>query len=190
MALLIGIGLLGLGASSAPAGAQTLTQDQALALAFPGAEWARCTAYLDVSQLARVSEYAGPGVEPGSGVVTYYVATRAGDTLGVAYFDAHRVRTLSEVLMIIVGTDDRIRRIETVRFREPPEYRPRDGWLRQFDGRALDDELAMKRGIRGISGATLSSRAVTEAVRRVLATHELLYGAEAGRPEAAAGGGP
>jgi len=182
MVLLIGLGLLGLGASSAPVGAQILTQDQALVLAFPGAEWERCTAYLDESQLALVSEYAGPGVEPSSGVVTYYVATRAGDTLGVAYFDAHRVRTLSEVLMIVVGTDNRILRIETVRFREPPEYRARDDWLRQFDGRPLDRSLSLKGEIANITGATLTAGAIMGAARRALALHRVIRPARGACP--------
>ncbi|MDH3816392.1 MAG: hypothetical protein OEV48_17995 [Acidobacteriota bacterium] len=35
----------------------------------------------------------------------------------------------------------------------------------------MDDELALKRDIRPVTGATLTARATTEAVRRVLAIH-------------------
>jgi Na+-translocating ferredoxin:NAD+ oxidoreductase RnfG subunit len=48
---------------------------------------------------------------------------------------------------------------------------PKRGWLDQFTGRALDGDLAVQRGIRGITGATLSSQAATDAVRRILAIH-------------------
>ena len=35
----------------------------------------------------------------------------------------------------------------------------------------LDRDLALERGIHGITGATLTARAVTQAVRRTLAIH-------------------
>jgi len=155
--------------------AAQLTQDEALALAFQGADSVhRATAYLDDAQRARVAELAGPGVEADVGVVTYYVAHRRGRATGVAYFDAHRVRTHPEVLMIVVGEDDRIRRVEVVRFDEPPEYRPPDGWLDLMEDRPLDDRLSLKGEIPRITGATLTSRAATAAVRRVLALHAVI----------------
>lgn len=155
--------------------AQTLTQEEALRLAFPGADAVeRRTAYLDEAQLARARALAGSEAQVESGVVVHYVATRAGAPLGAAYFDAHRVRTLPEVLMIVVGTDHRVRRIEVVRFSEPPEYLPPGGWLGQFSGRALDGELSHKRGIANITGATLTARSVTAAARRVLALHQVI----------------
>jgi Na+-translocating ferredoxin:NAD+ oxidoreductase RnfG subunit len=64
-------------------------------------------------------------------------------------------------------------------FTEPPEYQTSERWLAQFNGRALDPELALKRGIRALSGATLSSQAATDAVRRVLAIHQRLQQSQA-----------
>jgi Na+-translocating ferredoxin:NAD+ oxidoreductase RnfG subunit len=51
---------------------------------------------------------------------------------------------------------------------------PREGWYGQYEGRLLDDDLALKRGIRPVTGATLTARATTEAVRRVLALHQVI----------------
>jgi electron transport complex protein RnfG len=162
-------------AAPPPGRAQLLTQDEALALAFPGAATERHTAYLEEAQLERARALAGPDVEIESTVVTYYLARRGQDAVGVAYFDAHRVRTLPEVLMVVVDTDDRILRLETVAFREPPEYRAPDGWLRLFDSRALAPELSLKGDIPNMTGATLTSGAVTGAVRRVLALHGVIH---------------
>jgi hypothetical protein len=162
-------------AVATPAGAQVLTQDQALAMAFPDADDViRRTAYLDDAQLQRMQELVGGQVEVGSTVATYYVAMEEGEPVGVAYFDAHIVRTLDEVLMIVVGRDHRIRRIETVSFREPPEYRAPEGWLDLFDGRALTPELSLKGDIPTMTGATLTAVAVTDAARRVLALHQVV----------------
>jgi hypothetical protein len=157
-----------------PGQAQLLTQDEALALAFPGATTERLTAYLGEPELARARALAGSDVEIESTVIAHYVARRGGEALGVAYFDAHRVRTEQEVLMVVVGADDRVRRVETVSFREPPEYRAPDRWLRLLDSRVLSPELSLRGDIPNVTGATLTSGAVTRAVRRVLALHEVI----------------
>jgi hypothetical protein len=156
------------------ASSQGLTQDEALALVFSGADLERRTAFLDEADLALADRLAGPDVDVEAGVVSYYVASRGGVPIGVAYFDAHRVRTLPQVLMIVVDTEGRVSRVETVSFREPPEYRAPDGWLRQFDDRALDDALSLRGEIATITGATLTAGAATRAARRVLALHQVI----------------
>jgi len=172
---------LGATASACSLSAQTLTQDEALALAFPGARIERRTAYLTEAQLARARGLAGEGVQVESEVVTYYVASADGRSVGVAYFDAHRVRTLPEVLMVVVGTDDRIRRIEVLRFQEPPDYRPPAGWLDRFRGRPLDRELSTRGSVPALTGATLTANAVTGAARRALALHQVIGPFEASK---------
>lgn len=154
---------------------ETITQDEALRLAFPGAtSIERRTAFLDERQLASARALAGTGVEVRQGVVSYYVGMRSGQPLGVAYFDAHRVRTMPEVLMIVVNPAGTVERIEVLQFREPPEYRAPSGWLAQFRTRGLTRELALRGGIANITGATLTARAVTEAARRTLALHRVI----------------
>lgn len=159
-----------------PAGAQTaVTQEEALRLAFPEpATINRRTAFLEDSDIEAARALAGPGVEVAGRVVTYYVASRADTPLGVAYFDAHRVRTLPEVLMIVVTPDDRIRRIEILKFAEPPEYKAPPSWLEQFANAGLSEDLSLKGSIVNMTGATLTSRAVTGAARRALALHRVI----------------
>lgn len=152
-----------------------LTQAEALRLAFPGASSIeRRTAFLDERQLARVRGLAGRGVEVKQGVVTYYVGMRGGRPMGAAYFDAHRVRTLPEVAMIVVSPGGAVDRIEILKFSEPPQYRPPEGWLEHLEGRALDASLSRRGGVPALTGATLTSAAVTDAARRVLALHGVI----------------
>lgn len=153
-----------------------LTQDKALELAFgAGAAVERQTAFLTQAQVERARALAGAGIEIASALVTRYVGRDAsGHVVGTAYFDTHRVRTLQETLMVVVDPSGRVARVEILAFGEPPEYLPKRGWLDRFTGRLLDDDLSVKRGIRGITGATLSSQAATDAVRRVLALHGAL----------------
>jgi hypothetical protein len=162
-------------ASQLSAAQQRLTQEQALRLVFPDpARIERRTAFLSRPDLDRARQIAGPGVEIRSSVVTYYLGLEEGKVLGVAYFDRHRVRTLDQVLMIVVGPDDRIKHIEVLHFAEPPEYRPPEGWLRQLHDRGLDQELSLKGAIVNLAGATLTSQAVVQATRRVLALHQVI----------------
>ncbi len=158
------------------AAAVAMTQEKALSAAFPaGTTVERQTSFLTDAQLATARDLAGPGIEVASALVTRYVGRDpSGRVVGTAYFDSHRVRTLQETLMIVVGSDGKALRVDVLAFGEPPDYLPKKGWLDQFTGRGLDDELSVKRGIHGITGATLSSQAATDAVRRILAIHAVL----------------
>ena len=120
----------------------------------------------------RVGELAGDDFS--KGVIFPYVATRDGKLVGTAYFDVHKVRTLRETVMIVVDPQDRIQRIEILAFGEPQEYLPRANWYAQFVGHKLDKKLSLKRGIKGVTGATLTARATTSSARRVLALHRVL----------------
>jgi hypothetical protein len=157
---------------AAPAGKIYLTVDEALALAFPEAEVGRTTRYLTDDERKRVEKKGE--VDLDASIVYPYVARRDGKVVGTAYFETHRVRTLNETLMVVVSPDARVERIELLAFAEPEDYVPRDTWYGQFLGRDLDDELNLKRGIHGVAGATLTARATTEGVRRVLALHAVL----------------
>jgi hypothetical protein len=155
------------------AGARVLlTVEEALALAFPGAAVERRTVYLTGPQRSRIEELAGG--ELASAIVHPYVATKEGELVGTAYFDSHLVRTLAETVMVVVGPDGSVGRIEVLAFDEPPDYLPRVEWYRQFDGKPLDAELELRRAIRPVVGATLTARATTDAARRALAIHRVL----------------
>jgi hypothetical protein len=149
-----------------------LTVDEALELAFPNCGLERESVFLTESEMAEASRLAG---HPRSrALVVRYVAIRDGERTGTAYFDTHRVRTLDETVLVVVQPDDRIGRIELISFDEPPDYMPREGWYRQFDGRALSDDLDLDRGIRAVTGATLTANATIAAARRVLAVHQVI----------------
>ncbi len=158
-----------------------LSMDEALALVFPGAVIERGTVYLGSGQLARAEELAGE--KPRAAVVHPYQARRDGLPVGTAYFDSHIVRTLSETVMVAVDTEGRVLRVEVLSFDEPPEYLPREPWYRQFEGRPLDADLELRRAIRPVSGATITARATTDAVRRVLALHRTLAESASPRSE-------
>lgn len=143
-----------------------MSQKDALALAFPGAAPERRTAFLTEEQAAAAEKAARAKL--GTRLWTYYVA---GST--TAYFESHPVRTMNETVMVVLR-DGKVAFVEILAFAEPPDYLASPRWLAQFSGRGLDEELMLRRGLRGITGATLTAEAVTRSVRRVLAVHEVI----------------
>ncbi|HYR47010.1 MAG TPA: FMN-binding protein, partial [Thermoanaerobaculia bacterium] len=107
-------------------------------------------------------------------LVVGYVGHGGAAILGTAYFDTHMVRTQTETLCITVLPDGSAGAVEVVAFHEPEDYLPRGKWLKLFEKKKLDDELAVGRGLAHVTGATLTTRAIAEAVRRVLAIHAAL----------------
>ena len=170
-------------AGTAGAGQVYLTLEEALELAFGEAQIERGTVYLTDEQREQAEELAGS--ELAGAIVHPYTARKDGQLVGTAWVDSHRVRTLRQTVLVVVGPDQRVRRVELLAFGEPEEYVPRASWYAQFNGRALDSELDLRRGIRGVSGATLTARATTSAVRRALAVHRVLNGPPPAEQEAA-----
>lgn len=162
---------------SVPASAKVfLSVDEALSVAFPDCEVERQTVFLTPEQRVAAQKLAGSEIV--SGLVHPYVATCGGQRSGTAYFDTHRVRTLPETIMVVVAPEGTVVRVEVLSFREPEDYIPRRNWYGQFDDRRLDRDLSLKRSIQGVTGATLTARATTVAVRRVLALHQVIVGSE------------
>jgi hypothetical protein len=166
------LGLLAALPLAAPAGARVLlSQKDALALAFPGdAKVERKTAFLTDEQLAAAEKAAGTKID--SKIWTYYVGSSS--AAGTAYFESHRVRTMNEAFMVVVNPDATVRFVEILSFAEPDEYLAPKKWLGQFSGRKLDEDLMLRRGLRNITGASLTSDAVARGVRRILAVHQVL----------------
>lgn len=161
-----------------------MTQEEALELAFPeGVDVQRHTAFLTEEQAREIQEASGRNLD--SRVITFYVGRRDGKREDTAYFDTHVVRTLPETIMILVKKDATIGEIHILSFAEPMEYLPGARWKDQLRGHRLDEDLSLRGGIRPITGATLSARAIVSAARRTLALHHVLT-----RPGAEAEPGP
>lgn len=71
---------------------------------------------------------------------------------------------------VALDADGSVRRVEILTYRESYGFEVANaGWLSQFIGKSSGSALEMNQDIRNISGATLSSRHVTEGVKRILA---------------------
>lgn len=149
-----------------------MNQEEALKLAFSsGTAVERKNLYLNKEQKKKIEQQAKSKME--SSLVTYYVGTKQAGIEGFAFFNSHIVRTMPETMMVVINPDGSLRLVEILAFYEPEDYLPPKRWLGLFRKKRLKDDLWVKRGIRNITGATLTTQAVTEAVRRTLATFQV-----------------
>lgn len=173
------LAILALVAALSPAAAaqSVATRHEALAAVYPGAQIQEERVFLTEAQQKAAAALAG--VEVPSALIARYVARRDGKLVGRAYIDTHVVRTKKESLLIALDAGGAVARVEVTAFLEPPEYHASQGWVAQYRGRMLTDDLNLQRAIRPIAGATLTARAINDAVRRVLAIDRVLAQAAA-----------
>jgi len=152
--------------------AGVINRDEALKAAFPTAQIEYKPLFLTDKEIKEIEQISGTSVP--SALVACYVATEKGQITGRAYLDTHTVRTKKESLLVILNADGTVKRVEVVAFLEPPEYQAPDRWYHQFDQKSLDKDLRVSGSIHPVTGATLTAKATTEAVRRVLATDQVV----------------
>ncbi len=102
-----------------------------------------------------------------------YLIKKDGNTIGYGILHSHRVRTKKETVLFILDKNCRIKDIEVIAFYEPPEYIPPDKWFKNFENKGASEIPAVKKNIPNITGATLSSRAITDASRQVIGICDL-----------------
>lgn len=160
------------------------SQEAALALAFPDADRITSqTRILTEAEAQAIQKLSRARLE--TEIIRIHSGWRDDELLGYAYIDVHTVRTLPEAFMVVLDPDGTIRSLRVIAFYEPLDYLPTERWVRQFEGKDGSEPLRLGGDVYGIVGATLSARAVTESVRRVLAFYEvLLRGRDMPRDEA------
>lgn len=152
--------------------AKVIGREEALKAAFPGAEIRSEMVFLTDAEKIEVKKVSGSDVP--TALVARYSISRSGKEVARAYLDTHVVRTKKESLLVMLNSDGTLKRVEVVAFLEPPEYMPSERWYQQFEGQSFDENLKLERDIHAVTGATLTAKATTEAVRRVMAIDTLV----------------
>ncbi len=90
---------------------------------------------------------------------------------GGGYFVVDKVVGKHETITFAVGLngDGSVRQVEILEYNESYGYEVRDpAWRHQFVGKTAASPVKLNADIRNISGATLSSKHITDGVRRIL----------------------
>lgn len=148
-------------------------KDEAIKAAFPEADVIENKTFvLTEAQQKQIESLARTRLD--SKLVTMYIGRRGETLLGYAVIDMHTVRTLPEAVMVVLSPDGRVASTLILAFYEPLDYLPPERWLKQFDQAKLTPDLRVGGRIAGITGATLTARAMAESVRKVLALYQVL----------------
>lgn len=148
------------------------SKEEAMILAFGDkAQIETLSLFPDEQQTQKIQEMAK--VKLDSGMFTFYVGKENGKMTGYAAIETTTVRTKPETLMIVLTPEGKVNSVHTLAFHEPPEYQPPESWFAQLVNKPLD-ELDFSKGVQGISGATLSTRANVNSVRKVLAVFQVM----------------
>jgi hypothetical protein len=170
------LGLLAVAFSALPTpgagaggGADSLTVEQALRLAFPRAERIeKVLVALTAEERAAIAKRIAPHEAPR--IFRRFVALKDGAIQGYAVVDDAMGKTEPITYLLAVDPSLHVERVEILAYRESHGGDVRQsGWRDQFRGKDPGSPLRIGTDIRNIAGATISCRSITEAVHDQLA---------------------
>lgn len=144
------------------------TTEQAQQAIFPGEQLSQAFVTLTDEQAAKIERTTGVNVR--------HKEIKAWKAANGGWFVLDEVVGKHEFITYAVGltVDGSVKRIEIMDYRESYGHEVRDPeWRAQFTGKTAASPLELNHEIRNISGATLSSKHVTDGVKRVLATYAI-----------------
>lgn len=160
-----------------------LTVDEARKLCFPAADSFQ-------EQTVRFTEAQKKAVQKRSGVKVrnlgnrVHLARQGTNVLGVMVVD--HVLGKHEIIdyAVAISATGTVAQVEILEYRESHGMEVRgEKWREQFKGKSSDAQLRLNDDIYNISGATISCRNVTEGIKRVLATYDVVLRPQLGLPE-------
>jgi len=152
------------------------TVDEALAKAFADADTLWSEAWRpEPAERAALESRLGWRVDEAE--VVFHRARRDGRDLGWALVLEEKGRFKPITFLVHVEPDHTVGLVLVMVYRESRgDGVKRQRFLKQFRGRDADDPLRLNRDVVGVTGATLSSRALAAGVRRALVLTDARYG--------------
>ena len=149
------------------------SREEALRLAFPESDRVE-TRLFTLTEEEQQQATARSSTPAETKQANVYVGYKSEQVLGYAFLNTRNVRTLPGTFLVVITPTGNVQKVLVLAFHEPDEYLPPERWLQQFEEKPLGPDLQLHREIHGIIGATLSSQAVTNAVRFSLALFHIL----------------
>jgi hypothetical protein len=149
-----------------------ITPDEAIKEAFKNATIEKKRIYLTENDVKSMEQELGFKIK--HQFYSFYVAKENNKTLGYAILHTDVVRTREMSVMVVLDPEIKIKNLYLISFYEPLEYKPSDRWLGLFINKSKEDALTPGIDIPIVSGATLTSRTVSEMVRLTLKLSKFL----------------
>ncbi len=147
-----------------------LSRQQAEKVCFPNAEKVEWRSHRysmeEIKAIHRKSRLKV--IDPG---IWYGVALKDNKVIGILAFDRSIGKHEFIDYVIALTPEGKVKQIEILEYRESWGYQVRrESWRKQFAGKNAASKLNLNDGIHNISGATLSCRGITEGIKRVCHT--------------------
>ena len=108
--------------------------------------------------------------------VEFHFALKDGQKIGVAIFDEEPGKWGPVDFIIGLDLQGAVTRVEVLSYEEKRgQPIARRSYLSQYDGKTSESKLTVGKDITGVSGATISSRCATFAVKKAIVLYEELY---------------
>jgi hypothetical protein len=111
-----------------------------------------------------------------STTIEFYFASKNGTKTGVVIFDEEPGKWGPVDFIIALDLNGAVTRVEVLSYEEKRgQPIARRSYLSQYDGKTSKSALTVGKDITGVSGATISSRCATFAVKKAIVLYEELY---------------
>lgn len=147
-----------------------MTFKEGLKAAFPDAKRIiRTEIYLQDKDRAAIEKKSS--IKLKSSFYVRYKILREGKVLGYAYIDRHIVRSKMESILIAFDEKNKVKRVLTLSFEEPPIYIATKTWMS-----ALPGQNPVELKMPGMLGSTITAHRIIESVRRMGFIHQFSMG--------------
>jgi len=159
-------------------GADVLSRDQVLNNAFPLAEtFVRKVIRLSDEQMKKLSRESGQKIS--SRFVTVYIAKNGDENLGYGFIGYTKGKSSFIKYFVAITPDGKIHSIEIMSYRGEKGSEVRhEIFKKQFVGKRVDSNIKVGSDINAISGATISSQAITKGIRKIMYIWQEFFGSQ------------
>jgi Na+-translocating ferredoxin:NAD+ oxidoreductase RnfG subunit len=159
-------------------GGEDLSRDQVMKKAFPSAEtFVRQVLRLSDEQMKKLSRESGQKIS--SRFVTVYIAKKEDENLGYGFIGYTKGKSSFIKYFVAITPDGEIHSVEIMSYRGDKGSEIRyEMFKEQFTGKRTDSTIKVGADISAMSGATISSRAVTNSVRKTMRIWQEFFGSQ------------
>jgi Na+-translocating ferredoxin:NAD+ oxidoreductase RnfG subunit len=157
-------------------GGEDLSRDQVMKKAFPSAEtFVRQVLRLSDELMKKLSRESGQKIS--SRFVTVYVAKKDDGNLGYGFIGYTKGKSSFIKYFVAITPDGKIHSIEIMSYRGEKGSEVRhEIFKKQFAGKSLGGNIKVGADINAMTGATISSQAVTNSVRNTVLIWDECFG--------------
>jgi len=157
-------------------GATVLSRDQVLKKAFPLAEtFVRKVIRLSDDQMKKISRESGQKIS--SRFVSVYIAKNGDENFGYGFIGYTKGKSSFIKYFVAITPDGKIHSIEIMSYRGEKGSEVRhEIFKKQFAGKSLGGNIKVGADINAMTGATISSQAVTNSVRKTMRIWQEFFG--------------